>query len=76
MEEKKMLGTVKWFKDYKGYGYIEGGDGESYFFELIDCVNMQETFTSGDEVLFIPNIGDMDFATKVEKINESSVADE
>lgn len=75
MLEKKMLGTIKWFKKEKGYGYIEGGDGESYFFELINCIDFNYTFVSGEEVLFIPNMGEMDFATKVEKV-ESSVADE
>ena len=26
-----MNGTVKWFSGQKGYGFIDGDDGESYF---------------------------------------------
>jgi CspA family cold shock protein len=27
----KMEGTVKWFNERKGYGFIEGEDGNDYF---------------------------------------------
>ena len=66
----KMHGKIKWFKKNKGYGYIIGSDDDTYFFELIDCVNQEETFLPDDEVLFIPKIGELNVATKVEKIDE------
>ena len=66
----KMLGKIKWFKKSKGYGYIIGADGETYFFELIDCVNQDDFFNSDDEVLFIPHFGSLNFATEVEKKGE------
>lgn len=70
MAEEKMFGMVKWYKKNKGYGYILGIDDETYFFERIYCVNQKEDFKEGDQVLFIPNFGDMDYATKIEKIKK------
>ena len=29
-------GTVKWFNADKGYGFIQGSDGRSYFFHITD----------------------------------------
>ena len=68
MEQIKMLGTIKWYKNNKGYGYIIGADEETYFFEIINCVNMKENFKTGDVVKFVPNMGSIDYATKVEKV--------
>lgn len=68
MEQIKMLGNIKWYKKNKGYGYIIGADEETYFFELINCINFNENFKPGDVVKFIPNIGSMDYATQVEKV--------
>ncbi len=67
-----MYGKIKWFKINKGYGYIIGADNDTYFFEIIDCVNQNETFLPDDEVLFIPKIGELNIATKVEKIGDNN----
>ena len=65
----KMFGKVKWFKKNKGYGYIIGADNESYFFELIDCVNDVD-FKENDEVLFVPKYGSLLVASEVLKVGE------
>ena len=62
------MGVVKWYKKTKGYGYIIGSDDESYYFNIMNCVNLNENFNAGDKVLFIPEFGDMDYATQVEKV--------
>lgn len=67
MEDKKMYGKIKWYKPNKGYGYIIGADEETYFFEKINCVDMNADYKEGEEVLFIPRFGDMDIAVNVEK---------
>lgn len=68
MKQEKMLGEIKWYKKNKGYGYIIGADEETYFFELINCLDTNEIFNTGDIVKFIPNMGSIDFATRVEKV--------
>lgn len=68
MKQEKMFGEIKWYKKNKGYGYIIGADEETYFFELINCINPNEIFNTGDIVKFIPNMGSIDFATRVEKV--------
>lgn len=65
---EKMIGKIKWYKESKGYGYIIGSDDETYFFEVLNCVNHNESFNEGDEVVFIPNFKEMDYATEVEKV--------
>ena len=66
----KMNGVVKWYKENKKYGYIIGADDESYFFSIMNCVDFNETFRTGDKVLFIPEFGEMDYATMVEKVDD------
>ena len=46
-------GTVKWFSDKKGYGFIELEDGEDIFvhYYSIDASSFK-TFTGGDQVSF------------------------
>jgi len=65
----KMNGVIKWFKKEKGYGYIIGSDNESYFFNITNCVNIKELFNAGDKVTFIPEFGEIDYATEVEKVD-------
>ena len=67
-----MFGKIKWYKKNKGYGYIIGADGETYFFELTDCVNQNDFFNTDEEVLFIPQFGILNVATKVEKKGEQN----
>ena len=65
---EKIYGKIKWYKKEKGYGYIIGNDDDTYFFEIINCVNLNETFNKDDQVLFVPNFGEFSYATKVEKV--------
>ena len=30
-KQGRIFGTVKWWKEEKGYGFIQGDDNESYF---------------------------------------------
>jgi len=66
----KISGKIKWYKKEKGYGYITGLDGDTYYFEISNCLNKKEEFKEGDTVLFIPNFDDIDYATNVEKVGE------
>ena len=65
---EKMLGKIKWFKNNKGYGYINGYDNEKYFFDISNSVEEQE-YTENDEVKFIPMFDSrIPYAKFVEKI--------
>ena len=46
-------GTVKWFSDKKGYGFIEQDNGEDIFFHF-SSINMQgfKTLSENDRVSF------------------------
>ena len=52
-----MNGTVKFFNDQKGFGFIAGDDGKEYFVHqtgLVEGVRLQE----GDAVTFDVEEGD------------------
>lgn len=65
-----MLGTVKWFEDQKGYGFITGNDGSSYFahHSHIDDTGFR-SLDAGQTVEFVPSTisGSMS-ATHIKKI--------
>lgn len=48
-----MKGTVKWFNDSKGYGFIQWPDGEDVFvhFSAIEAEGFR-TLAEGEEVQF------------------------
>ena len=45
-----MEGTVKWFNDEKGFGFVIGDDGNEYFVH-ISGIN-ENTLNEDDEVTF------------------------
>lgn len=49
-----MRGTVKWFNNEKGYGFIVPEDGSKDVFVHYSAINMQgfRTLEEGDEVEF------------------------
>jgi CspA family cold shock protein len=53
-----MNGTVKWFNDKKGFGFISGSDRKDYFvhFSAIEGSG-HKTLGEGDEVEFTPATG-------------------
>lgn len=54
-KQGRIFGTVKWWKEEKGYGFIQGDDNESYF---IHYKNIKEkgikNLYRGQRVNFIP----------------------
>ena len=43
-----MLGTVKWFDEKKGYGFIIGEDEKDYFFHFSSIITEEGFKTAGD----------------------------
>jgi CspA family cold shock protein len=52
-----MEGTVKWFNTRKGYGFIEGADGEDYFVHR-SALPEDTILNEGDKVSFEPAEGE------------------
>jgi CspA family cold shock protein len=50
----KMEGTVKWFNVRKGYGFIEGDDGEEYFVHYT-ALPKDTILNENDRVSFEPS---------------------
>jgi CspA family cold shock protein len=54
----ELVGTVKWFDEKKGYGFIESG-GKEYFFHFSEIqVEGYKTIGNGWTVKFQPFISD------------------
>lgn len=57
-----MAGTVKWFSNGRGYGYIGGEDGKDYFVHFSEIMDTEEDgfrkLQEGQGVTFDPENGD------------------
>ena len=51
MMKDKIIGTVKWFNDNKGFGFIES-EGKEYFVHYSCIRNERNTLTNGALVSF------------------------
>ncbi|MBN2517710.1 MAG: cold shock domain-containing protein [Candidatus Altiarchaeota archaeon] len=60
-----MEGKVKWFNDVKGYGFIEGEDGQDYFVHH-SAIEKNERIRDNDPVSFDAVKGDR--GMKAEKV--------
>ena len=52
-----MKGTVKWYNDTKGFGFIEGEDGKDYFVHNT-AIKGGARLNDGEPVTFDPTEGD------------------
>ena len=69
---QKQSGTVKWFNDAKGFGFIKpAGGGEDLFAHFKEIQGSGfKTLTEGQEVEFIPARGQKGMqATKIQPVS-------
>jgi CspA family cold shock protein len=52
-----MKGTVKWFNDNKGYGFISGEDGQEYYVHA-SMLGADVFLKEGNAVSFEPKTSD------------------
>ena len=59
MSDQRVSGTVKWFNDDKGFGFIEREDGKDVFVHH-SAIVMEgfKTLKQGQEVEYEMNVGD------------------
>ncbi len=73
-----MHGTVKFFNDMKGYGFIATESGGDFFFHISRLVNKHEKLQVGMSVRFDTarpiRLGKADQAINVQVIHEDGVA--
>ncbi len=69
-----MKGTVKFFNEMKGFGFIQGDDGKEYFVHMTG-LNEGVKLNENDPVSFDPEEGDRGpKAVNVSKAGESTEA--
>lgn len=67
MSEGRKKGRVKWFRDDKGFGFIEVPDDKDIF---VHISQLSEKIEEGDEVEFVPKAGQKGpVATEVRKVS-------
>lgn len=53
-----MKGTVKFYSDFRGFGFIQGEDGQEYFIHISNVISQKDrTLETDDEVIFSPTPG-------------------